>query len=73
VTVLTDTTVTGVGDQAGIVVGSYSIHGTTVYGAAFYVLYGNIVFFCGKVYSSSPNAAQKSALKQCAQHVVSRL
>lgn len=73
VTVLASSPVSGVGDQAGIVVGSYTLEGTTAYGAAFYVLYGNIVFFCGNVYSSSPTASQQSALKQCAQFVVSRL
>lgn len=73
VTVLTNTPVGGVGDQAGIVVGSYTINGTTAYGAAFYVLYGNVVFFCGDVYASSPTTAQRGALQQCAQLVVGRL
>jgi hypothetical protein len=67
------TPVSGVGDQAGIVVGSYTINGSTSYGAAFWVLYGSIVFDCGNVYSSSPTATQQSELQQCAQLIVSRL
>ncbi|MGO8951584.1 MAG: hypothetical protein ACLQUY_28810 [Ktedonobacterales bacterium] len=73
VTVITSTAVSGVGDQAGIVVGSYTINGTTTYGAAFWVLYGSIVFACGEIYLSSPTATQQSELQQCAQLVVSRL
>jgi hypothetical protein len=73
VTVIVSTPVSGVGDQAGIFVGSYTINGTTTYGAAFYVLYGDIVFACGEIYLSSPNATQQSELQQCAQLVVSRL
>ena len=73
VTVLSVTPVGGVGDQAGTVVGSYAYQGTTIYGAAFYVLYGNVVFFCGNLALSSPSATQQDALKQCAQLVVSRL
>ena len=72
-TVLTATPVSGVGDQAGILVGSYSFNGTTIYGAAFYVLYGNVVFDCGNIYLSSPTATQQAALQQCAQLVVGRL
>ena len=73
VTVLTVTPVSGVGDQAGIVVGSYTINGTTIYGAAFYVLYGNVVFDCGNMYLSSPTAPKQATLQQCAQLVVGRL
>jgi hypothetical protein len=70
----TVTPASGVGDQAGIVVGSYTDpHFGTLYAAAFYVLYGKVVFYCGEVYSSSPTAAQQGALKQCAQLVVGRL
>ncbi len=73
VVVLATTPVSGVGDQAGIVVGSYTINGTTIYGAAFFVLDGNVVFDCGNIYLSSPTATQQAALKQCAQLVISRL
>ena len=73
VTVLTVTPVSGMGDQAGIVVGSYTISGTTVYGAAVYVLFGNVVFECGNLSLSSPTAPQRAALQQCAQLVVGRL
>jgi hypothetical protein len=73
VTVLTVKPVSGVGDQAGIVVGSYTYQGTTVYGAAFYVLSGNVVFDCSEFYISSPTAAQQSQLQKCAQHVLGRL
>jgi hypothetical protein len=73
VTVLNVKPVSGVGDQAGIVGGSYTYQGTTVYGAAFYVLFGNVVFDCSDVYLSSPTAAQQSLLQQCAQHVLGRL
>lgn len=73
VTVLSVTPVSGVGDQAGIAVGSYSIEGTTIYGAAFFELFGNVVFDCGELYQSSPTTAQQSQLKQCAQHVVGAL
>ena len=73
VVVLATTPVSGVGDQAGIVVGCYTINGTTIYGAAFFVLDGNVVFDCGNIYLSSPTATQQAALKQCAQLVISRL
>jgi hypothetical protein len=73
VTVLTDSAVSGVGDQAGIVVGSYTYQGTTLYGAAFYALYGNVVFDCGNLSPTSPTAAQQGALKQCAETVLGRL
>lgn len=73
VTILNVTPVSGVGDQAGAVAGSYADQGTTIYGAAFYVLYGNVVFLCGNLSLSAPSAAQQGALKQCAQLVVSRL
>jgi hypothetical protein len=74
ITISTFTTVSGVGDQAAFLAASGSYQGVTYKVAVFYTLYGKIFFTCTNFNpGSSPDAAQQSALQQCAQLVVSRL
>jgi hypothetical protein len=73
VTVTSDATVSGVGDQAAFLAVTTSSPLLPKMDI-FYVLYGRIFFTCNSFNpGSSPDATQQSDLQQCAQLVVSRL
>ena len=74
-TISTTKPVTGVGDQAEFLAASVSSGGLTFYADAIYVIYGNVAFMCDDFHLNTKpdDAAQLTALQQCAERVVSQL
>ena len=74
-TVSTTKPVTGVGDQAEFLAASVSSGGMTFYADVIYVIDGNVVFLCDDFHLNAKpdDAAQLTALQQCAERVVSQL
>jgi hypothetical protein len=74
-TVTTQTPVSGVGDQAEFLAATDAQNTLTLYVDVIYVLYGNVAFLCDDFHFNvkPDDAAQLSALQQCAQRVVARL
>ncbi len=75
VTITTTTPVSGVGDQAEFLAAYLSQDGMTLYVDAIYVIYGNVAFMCDNFHLNTKpdDAAQQTALQQCAQRVVNQL
>lgn len=67
--------VSTVGDQAEFLAANLSQDGMTFYADVIYVIDGQVVFLCDDFHLNTQpdDAAQQTALTQCAQHVVSVL